>query len=181
MNGSEYSLYVGIDISAEKADAVWAEAVGRVKGAYTLSQTRTGHKALIERLRQTGHAAANVLVVMEATSTYWMQLAVGLYRAGYRVSVVNPRQAHHFAQALLKRAKTDVIDAQTLAELAILLKPAVWQPPSAAWEALYQRLVDHDNLVEVRQMVRNQLHALRQRHAMDKTVGRSQTALVGHL
>jgi transposase len=32
------------------------------------------------------------------------------------VSVINPAQAHHFAKALLKRAKTDAIDAQTLAQ-----------------------------------------------------------------
>jgi hypothetical protein len=38
---------------------------------------------------------------------------------GFQVSVINPAQAHHFAKALLKRAKTDAIDAQTLAQLAI--------------------------------------------------------------
>jgi transposase len=29
---------------------------------------------------------------------------------------MNPAQAHHFAKVLLKRAKTDAIDAQTLAQ-----------------------------------------------------------------
>jgi transposase len=111
-----------------------------------------------------------VLVVMEATGTYWMQVAVALHQAGYRVSVINPRQAHHFAQALPKQAKTDAIDAQTLAQLAASLPLSSWEPPTEAWEALYQRLVEHDNLTEMRQMLRNQLHALNQRIQVDPAV-----------
>ena len=43
-----------------------------------------------------------------------------LTRAGFALSVINPAQAHHFARALLKQAKTDAIDAQTLAQLACI-------------------------------------------------------------
>src|SRR5712692_3895414 len=50
---------------------------------------------------------------MEATGSYWISLATRLVHEGFRVSVINPSQAHHFAKALLKRAKTDAIDAQT--------------------------------------------------------------------
>ena len=46
-----------------------------------------------------------------------MRLAKSLSEAGFAVSVINPAQAHAFAKALLKRSKTDAIDAQTLAEL----------------------------------------------------------------
>jgi transposase len=84
---------------------------------------------LQQRLKQHGHLPAQTLVVMEATGTYWMRVARMLHTAGYAVSVINPKQAHHFAQALLKQAKTDAIDAQTLAQLAALLRPAPWQPP----------------------------------------------------
>lgn len=60
---------------------------------------------------------------MEATGTYWMRLALHLVAANIAVAVVNPAQAHDFAKALLKRAKTDAIDASTLAELAARLQP----------------------------------------------------------
>jgi len=53
---------------------------------------------------------------MEATGSYWMSLATRLVHEGFVVSVMHPAQAHHCAQALLKRAKTDAIDAQTLAQ-----------------------------------------------------------------
>ena len=53
---------------------------------------------------------------MEATGSYWISLATRLVHEGFVVSVIHPAQAHHFAKALLKRAKTDAIDAQTLAQ-----------------------------------------------------------------
>jgi transposase len=36
------------------------------------------------------------------------------------VSVIHPAQAHHFAKALLKRAKPEAIEAQTLAQCAMV-------------------------------------------------------------
>lgn len=64
------------------------------------------------------------------------------------------------AKALLKRAKTDAIDAQTLTQLAALLQPAVWNPPPTMFAELYQRLLERENLIGMRQRIRNQLHAL---------------------
>ena len=78
------------------------------------------------------------------------------------MSVINPAQAHHFAKALLKRAKTDAIDAQTLAQLARVLQPEPWAPPPRIYYALQQRLAQRDDLLNLRQQVRNQLHALEQ-------------------
>jgi len=67
----------------------------------------------------------------EATGSYWVTLAVALHEAGFRVAVINPLQAHHFAKAHLRRAKTDNLDAQDLAQLAAALLPAPWCPPPA--------------------------------------------------
>lgn len=81
---------------------------------------------------------------------------------GFGGSVINLAQAHHFAKALLKRAKTDAIDAQTLAQLAMVLQPEPWPPPPPIYYALQQRLAQRDALLTLRQQVRNQLHALEQ-------------------
>jgi len=107
-----------------------------------------------------GHAAADILVVMEATGSYWISLATTLAHAGFAVAVINPDQAHHFAKALLQRAKTDAIDARTLARLAATLHPALWTPPPAIYTELQQRLAQRDTLIGLRQQVRNQQHAL---------------------
>jgi len=75
------------------------------------------------------------------------------------VAVTNPDQAHNFAKAVLQRAKTDAIDARTLARLAATLQPAPWTPP-AIYTELQQRLTERDTLIGLCQQVRNQRHAL---------------------
>jgi transposase len=155
-----YRLFVGIDIAAATAKAAWLSPATAVTRAITIDQTPQAFAALQQRLLATAYPAHVILVVMEATGAYWMNLATTLHHAGFAVSVINPGQAHHFAKALLKRAKTDAIDAQTLAQLASLLQPTPWTPPPAIYAELQQRLAERDSLLEARKPVRNQLHAL---------------------
>jgi transposase len=77
---------------------------------------------------------------------------------------------HDFAKALLKRSKTDAIDAQTLAELAARLQPERWTPPPLVHTELQQRLVQRDGLVAARTQFRNQLHALVQQSVVIASV-----------
>ncbi len=157
---STYRLFAGVDIAAATFTAVWMAPGASPSRPLTLDQTPQGFAALEARLRSAGHAPGEVLVVMEATGSYWVALATTLAQAGFAVSVINPDQAHNFAKALLQRAKTDAIDARTLARLASMLQPARWTPPPAIDAELQQRLAERDTLVDVRQQVRNQLHAL---------------------
>ena len=101
---------------------------------------------------------------------YWIALATQLVHTGFQRCVIDPAQAHHFAQALLQRAKTDAIDAQTLAQLAMLLQPAPWTPPPQIYHELQQRLAQRDTLLDLQQQVRNQLHALDQLPEVIETV-----------
>jgi transposase len=118
---------------------------------------------------------------MEATGSYWLSLATALAEAGFAVSVINAMQAHHFAKALLKRAKTDAIDAHTLAQLAALLQPTPWTPPPTIHEELRQRLAQRDALIAMRQQVRNQLHALVQGPLIIATVRARMETLIATL
>jgi transposase len=97
---------------------------------------------------------------MEATGPYWMALAVALTRAGFPVSVVNPAQVHFFARAQLKRAKSDALDAQTLAQFAQALVPKPWNPPPHFYHELRQRLTQRDQLLKLHNQVQKQLHSL---------------------
>jgi transposase len=160
--GVEYQLYVGVDIAADTFTAAWRTPTGAVAAPFTGEQSPTGHAALQRRLAGTRAAPGATLVVLEATGSYWVALAVALHEAGYRVAVVNPRQAHHFAKAQLRRAKTDALDARDLAELAAALRPAPWTPPPAIYHEVRQRLVARDALLGMRTQARNQRHALLQ-------------------
>ncbi len=134
-----YELFVGIDIAAVTASVACKEPSQKVSRPFTIDQTPQGFKSLQQRLLAMGHPAQSILLVMQATGSYWMMLATTLAQAGFAVSVINPAQAHHFAKALFKQAKTDAIDAQTLAQLASLLQPVVWNPPPTIFIELYQR------------------------------------------
>lgn len=159
---THYQLYVGIDIAATTFTAAWLLPSASPTAPVTHPQRPGGFAALQRELAATGRVPAATLVVLEATGSYWVALAVTLHTAGYQVSVINPLQAHHFAKAQLRRAKTDPLDAQNLAQLAAALQPAVWTPPPAVYHEVRQRLTARDALVTMRQQTRNQRHALLQ-------------------
>jgi transposase len=158
-----YQLFVGIDIAATSASVACATDPRTVEAAFSITQTPAGFADLVTHIRRRQLPAAAILVVVEATNTCWMSLALHLHDAGYAVSVINPAQAHQFAKALLKRAKTDAIDAQTLAQLAATLQPNPWTPPPAIYEELRQRLLQRENLISTLIQERNRLDALRHR------------------
>ena len=172
-----YQLFVGIDIAAATATVTWMPPGGAPGAPFTVDQTPEGYALLQRRLLATGHAPAAILAVMEATGSYWMKLATALVGAGVAVSVINAAQAHHFAKALLKRAKTDAVDAQTLAQLAALLQPAPWTPPPAVYHELQQRLTQRDALLALHTQVVNQRHALDRHPVVVPDVRRRQEAL----
>ncbi len=106
-----YHLFVGIDIAAKSFTVVTATGSAPAERSFTLDQTPQGFTTLQERFMATGIAPANTLIVLEATSTYWIALAVTLHQAGYHVSVANPEHVHHYAKSLPRRGKTDQLDA----------------------------------------------------------------------
>ena len=101
---------VGIDVSKNTLDVV----IGRDGVAAAFSNDERGHQALVAALRRQPIS----LIVMEATGRYQFACACVLQAAGFRVAVVNPRQARDFAKAMGRLAKTDRVDALMLAELA---------------------------------------------------------------
>ena len=154
-----YRVVVGVDIAAATATIVTMTG-GTFSRPMTIKNTPQGYASRQQHLHATDCAPAEVLVVMETTGSYWIALAPTLALAGFSVNVMSPAQAHHFAKALLKRAKTDAIDAHTLARLAALLQPAPWTPPPAIYDEVQQRLAQRDALQDVQRQVQNQLHAL---------------------
>jgi len=176
-----YRLFVGIDIAADTFTAAWRASGGEGFPPYTGEQTPTGRAGLQQRLRATGLAPDAALVVLEATGPSWVALALGLHEASYRVAVVNPRQAHHFAKAQLRRAKTDALDARDLAQLAATLQPTPWTPPPAVYHDVRQRLVARDALLAMRTQARNQRHALLQWPVVVEGVRRHLDELIADL
>jgi len=107
---------VGIDVASQHVDvaAIGAELPASL---VRVGNDADGHGVLADGLV----GLAPGLVLMEATGGYEAALACALQAAGLRVAVINPRMARDFARAMQRLAKTDRIDAATLAELAEVL------------------------------------------------------------
>ena len=156
-----YRLFVGVDIASRDFTATSVvPGTQATREAKSYEQTAPGFERFVKRLQESGIPPIDTLVVMEATGGYWVALATALSQAGFAVSVINPAQAHYFAKAQLKRAKNDVLDAQTIAELAQALVPACWTPPPQIYYELQQRLSQRASFLELRTQFLNQLHAL---------------------
>jgi transposase len=177
----DYRLFVGIDVAATTCAVSWMRPGAQPARAITIKQTPSGFAELQRQIQAIEPDPHAVLIIMEATGTYWMRLATSLIGAGFAVSVINPAQAHDFAKALLKRSKTDAIDAQTLAELGARLQPEPWTPPPQVYTELHQRLVHRDGLVAARTQFRNQLHALLQQPIVIESVRTRLESLIATL
>ncbi|MDP9317259.1 MAG: IS110 family transposase [Chloroflexota bacterium] len=155
-----YQLFVGLDVAAATFTATWRTPTSDPVKPVTLPQTPVGYRQLQQHLATTQVTPAQTLVVLEATGSYWVTLAVALHQAGYTVSVVHPNHVTNYAKSLPRRAKTDSCDAQLLVHFAVERQPAVWTPPPQVYHELRQRLVARDALLTMRQQARNHRHAL---------------------
>ena len=127
---SESTVMIGIDVASDHVD-VAALGAPLPAGLARVSNDVQGHTRLADALVELRPG----LVLMEATGGYEAELACSLQAAGLRVAVINPRMARDFARAMQRLAKTDRIDALTLAQLAEVLarrprRVVVWKYPT---------------------------------------------------
>jgi transposase len=141
-------IFVGIDVSKAQLDVAL-----RPEGQFSAANTETGIAQVLTRLQ----AVSPTLVVLEATGGLEIPLTGALAAAGMPVVVVNPRQVRDFAKATGKLAKTDALDAQTLAQFADLIRPEPRPLPDKQTQALAALLTRRRQLVEMLTAERNRL------------------------
>ncbi len=121
-------LYVvGIDVGADTcAVCILRPDKSTVRPPFTIANAAPGFARLAAALAQLGCAPLQIRVGLEATGRYWENLYQFLLPLGYAMVLVHPGQAHHFAQQRGVRAKTDKLDAGTIARalLSDELRPA---------------------------------------------------------
>jgi transposase len=133
-------ITIGIDISKEKFDACMAlpEPNNQKWKRGTFDNTPAGFKAFTDWVKPEDKEMHHA--VMEATSRYGEDLATFLYEAGYDVSVVNPAQIKYYSRSLLKRAKTDKVDSQLIAQFAQRHELYLWKPLPATQQAFKEQV-----------------------------------------
>ena len=158
MGAGETRCVVGIDVAKQTHVVCALEALG---GAIRLKPSQieasvAGYARLQGWLESWAEPAA-ILIGMEATGTLWEPLYDTLTQAGYQVLLLNPRQTASWATSLGLRAKTDGIDAHTLARglLAGLARPSTL--PSETVQSLRALTRARRDLVQTRAAARQRL------------------------
>jgi transposase len=130
--------YLGIDVSKASIDVALLGGPQLYRGQFSNDASGWGQLShwLQKRRAQPLHAC------LEATGSYWLELALFLHEAGCQVSVVNPKLIKKHGEATMQRNKSDGQDALTIADYCRKQEPDLWQPPSAAFRQL-QAMVRH--------------------------------------
>jgi transposase len=134
--------FVGLDVSKARLDVHILPA----GTAFAVPNDPDGIADLVARLTPVGCAG----IVLEATGGLEVPALAALAAAGLPVSAINPRQARDFAKACGRLAKTDAVDAHTLAVFAERLRPAVRPLPDDQTQALQALLARRRQLLEMR-------------------------------
>jgi len=132
---------VGIDIGMESCMmcALTMEKRQVIKPS-PFANKAEGFSSLFERLECLGASPEQILVGLEATSRYGENLYHAFFKRGYRVCLLHPAQMHAFAQQRGLRAKTDQVDAMTIAR-ALLSGEARFGYVPTEQVATYRELV----------------------------------------
>jgi transposase len=114
--------FVGVDVGKEKhVVAVIDESQAVLVGATVVSEDSAGYGKLEEILG----TPENTVIAMEATGHYWQNLFAFLASKGFAIALLNPLRTRRFAEEDLVRAKTDAIDALTIARFAEEKRPPI--------------------------------------------------------
>lgn len=128
---TRHSIVLGIDIAKNSLDA------------HLLPDGRSWHvktdpTSLAKWVKQLPDGID--LAVMEATGRYHNMPATALAKANIPLAIVNPKRVKGFAKALGQQAKTDAVDARTIARFGLAVQPTPRKLPDEA-QALLAELV----------------------------------------
>jgi len=124
------------------------------------SNDAAGFEWLFQRLDQLKAPPAQILIGLEATSRYGENVYHVLMKRGYRMCLLHPGQIHAFAHQRGLRAKTDRLDAMTIAR-ALLSGEARFGYVPSDQVVTYRELTRlHQQLTEEVVRYKNEIHAL---------------------
>lgn len=126
----------------------------------TFENTKAGWQVWMEHLSRLDAPANEILIGMEATSRYGENLYQELAQHGYVLRLLHPGQTHHFHQQRGLRAKTDRVDAMTIARALLSGDARACYVPDDQIIAYRELVRLQDQLREEASAYQNQIHIL---------------------
>lgn len=154
---------VGIDVACEILEVRFATKTSQghmnFPHARSFPNTAKGFSMLLEWAGQRAICEHPIWFIMEATGSYYEQLAWFLYQAQQQVCVLVPHRAKHYAQSLPKASKTDAIDAQKLARYGLERHLSAWKPGHPKLRQIKQLLRERASWSTDHTRLSNRIHA----------------------
>jgi len=101
---------------------------GKSSSPAKFDNTSAGHRKFIKWATKRG---ATARVCLEATGVYSLPFALSLHAEQHiEVAVVNPRAIKKYADSIMQRGKTDLMDAAVILDYLQRMPFKQWQPPS---------------------------------------------------
>ncbi len=111
-------FYVGIDIAKKNHEASIIDSKGKLLDkSISFSNSESGCNKLIALLDKFEANSTNVIIGMEATGHYWLNLYSHLLELGFTVNVINPIQSEAFRKMYIRQTKNDSKDSFIIAQI----------------------------------------------------------------
>jgi len=146
-------LLVGIDVAKDTSSAQGIDSNDKGRFSLTFAMDSEGFMQLWKAITQHSEDLSKVLVAVESTACYHINLYSFLTAKGVPTVVINPLLIANFAKMSLRKTKTDKKDAMTIAQFLLVHQDAISQL------SLSQDLQDFRDIARERESVCNMLSA----------------------
>lgn len=156
---------VGIDVAQNELvitlGRMHDDLVVELYGSKTFENNGKGFVAMLAWVSRLTEASVPVHYVMEATGVYHESCAYFLDEKGQLLSVILPNKISNFIRTLQRKTVNDQACAEAIARFGLERKLEKWKRPRPVFKKLRQLTRERDQLVGMRTITKNQLHAER--------------------
>lgn len=119
--------YVGIDVSKESSSAQGIDARGEKLFYLKFNMDSDGFSQLLDVITKHRNKRTKVMIAMESTASYHVNLFSYLTAKGMNTVIVNPLLVSNFTKLSLRKTKTDKKDALVIAQFLLIHKDSLSQ------------------------------------------------------
>ncbi len=125
-----YSLFVGVDVSKDSFSVAGLDEKAKLVFSTAHDMNREGFSLFFALLMSHAKEQASIVIALESTGPYHLNLYSFLRAKGITTIVVNPLVIANFAKLSLRKTKTDKKDAVTIARFLFLNRDSIQKLPS---------------------------------------------------
>jgi transposase len=119
------TLFVGIDVSKDSFSVAGLDAQGDTSFTLAAGMHKAGFSELFKAISSHSVTPSDVVVAMESSGCYHLNLFAFLRSKGLQTLVINPLLVANFSRLSLRKTKTDRKDAFTIAKFILSHRDSV--------------------------------------------------------